>query len=117
MFQRLISLVLLAAVACLLNGCGGGRSPQVTARSFFELMAEGKLAEAKKFATEDTGKFLDFAASMGSIPKEPNFKFQFVSEKIEGDTAVVRFKDKDGTEEDIDLIKVDGEWKVHIKKE
>jgi hypothetical protein len=116
--RRSLPLVLVAAIGCVLfAACGGGRSPRITAQLFLEHVAKGKLTEAKQYATEQTGQFLDFAASMNTIPSDPEFKFDFVSENITGDKAVVKFKDKEGSEEDIDLLKVDGEWKVHIKKE
>jgi hypothetical protein len=118
MTQRLVSLFLVAVATAFLAGCGA-RPPAATAQAFLEALAKGNLAEAKKHATEQTGSFLDLAGNMaGGIPKKPDFKFVLVSEKIDGDAAKVVFKDGSNNEEDdIDLIKVSGAWKVHIKKD
>jgi hypothetical protein len=37
-------------------------------------------------------------------------------EKIDGDKAVVKVTYKDGSTDDINLIKVDGKWKVTVAK-
>ena len=81
-------------------------------------MSQGKISESKKYATEQTGQFLDMAASMGVVPVEPNFRFILVDQSIDGNKAVVRYKEEqDGDIETIDLVKIDGKWKVHMNKD
>ena len=89
----------------------------MTAQRFFENLGEGKIAEAKKSGTEQTGQFIDMAVSVGDIPFESDVKFIFVSQTIDGNKAVVRYQEKEGGKvETMDLVKVDGQWKVHLKK-
>lgn len=113
--KKTTALVATLLMAILLAGCG--QSPKSTAKSFTENLARGKVTEAKKYATEQTGQMLDFATSMGAIPLEPNFQFIFVEESVDGNRAKVKFKEtKNGEVNAIDLVKVDGKWKVNMKK-
>jgi hypothetical protein len=108
-------LIVTLLTVILLTGCG--QSPKSTAKAFTENLASGKVAEAKKYATEQTGQMLDFASSMGALPIEPNFQFIYVEESVDGNKATVKFKEtKDGKVHDLDLVKVDDQWKVHMKK-
>jgi hypothetical protein len=43
-----------------------------------------------------------------------NGKIDSVSEVIDGDTAVVTVKFSNGETTNLDMIKVDGKWKVNI---
>jgi hypothetical protein len=45
-----------------------------------------------------------------------NGKIKTMVESVNGDTAVVKVTFENGEEEDIDLVKVDGKWKVTISK-
>ncbi len=114
--MRKIAAVLAVVMSVLLvTGCG--KSPKDTVKAFMENLAKGKISESKKYATEELGKRLDMASSMGVFKVEPNFRFIFVEQSIDGNKAVVRFTDKpDGKVESMYLIKIDGQWKVHVKK-
>jgi hypothetical protein len=103
------------ALIFLLAACSP--SPQNTAKDFAENLARGKVSEAKKHATDQTGQLLDMASSMGGITIEPDFKFILVEKSIEGNRAVVRYRNgKNGTVEKLDLVKIDGQWKVNVSK-
>ncbi len=106
-------LLLICLVAISLSSCSSG--PEDAARNFFENLSKGKVEEAKKYATEPTGKLLDMASSFGSMPIEPNFKFIMVKDSIEGNKAWVTFKDQNDKEDTIELVKIDGDWKVHLQ--
>lgn len=113
--KRPLTFILTLFVAIALTGCG--QSPRSTAKTFSESLAHGKISEAKKHATEQTGQLLDLATSLGGMPIEPDFKFIFVDQEIDGNSAVVRFREKpDGDIESVNLVKIDGEWKVHMTK-
>jgi hypothetical protein len=108
-------LAVLMSVA-LVAGCG--KSPKDTAKAFTENLSKGKISESKKYATEQTGQLLDMASSMGVIPVEPNFRFILVEQVIDGNKAVVKYRETpDGEVESMDLVKIDGKWKVHMKKD
>jgi hypothetical protein len=101
----------------LLTIVGCSDDPRKTAQLFFENLGEGKISEAKKYGTGQTGDFIDMAVSIGDIPFEPDVKFIFVSQTIEGNEAVVRYQEKEGGKvETMNLVKIDGQWKVSLKK-
>ncbi|TLU88076.1 MAG: hypothetical protein FDX30_01160 [Chlorobium sp.] len=98
----------------LITGCAD--NPRSTAQKFSENLAEGKITEAKKFATEPTGKMLDFAASLGTLPVNQNYKFIFIRENVQDNSAQVVYKESpDGQEQTIDMVKIDGKWKVNMQ--
>ncbi|WP_324023506.1 DUF4878 domain-containing protein [Maribacter sp. BPC-D8] len=109
--KKIITTLLLAFI---LTSCSSG-GPKSAAKNFTENMSKGKIEEAKKYATESTGKLLDFASSLGSLPIEPDFKFKFVKDSIVDNRAWVTFIDEKGKENDCELVKIDGEWLVHIE--
>lgn len=111
-------LLLLFAVVGLLFACSGG-GPRSTAESFVKEMSKGNLTEAGKYCTQEAAAMLTLAASMGPMDemKEAFSEVKYVREEIDGDKAKVFFKDKEGEEIDpVDLVKIDGEWKVVLSK-
>ncbi len=107
------TVIIIASFSALLLLTGCGKSPSKVAKAFSENLAKGSITEAKEYATEQTGQLLDMAASMGAIEADPDYKFVLVEETIDGNRAVVK---QEGGEQ-IDLVKIDGKWKVDIKKD
>jgi hypothetical protein len=113
MIHPLLSRIALFAFLFLM-GCGD--SPQSVAKNFTENLAKGRISEAKKYATEPTGEMLDFASKIGAMPVNPDFTFVYVEKNIDGDKATVVYRESvDGPDERINLVKIDGEWKVHMQ--
>lgn len=54
--------------------------------------------------------------AQGGMEKHEDYKFELVSDTVMDDKAIVTYKTPDGGEEDINLVKVDGDWKVDFKK-
>jgi len=108
--------LIIASISALLLLSGCGKSPSKVAKAFCENLAEGKMTEAKKYATEQTGQLIDMAASMGAIETNPDYKFVLIDETIDKNRAVVTCEagPNDGK---INLVKIDGDWKVDIKKD
>jgi len=104
--------ILLTVV--LMCSCSSG--PKSAAQNFSENLAKGKVDEAKKYATESTGKMLDFASGMGGGSKiNPDFKFIFVKDSVADNRAWVTFKGaEEEREQTLELVKIDGDWKVNI---
>lgn len=106
-------LFTLIAFTLLMCSCSSG--PKNAAQQFTENLAKGKIEEAKKYATESTGKLLDMAASMGGAKVNPDFKYVFVKDSIVDNKAWVTFKSSsDDKEQTLELVKIDGDWKVDI---
>jgi len=51
----------------------------------------------------------------GAVASMSAKKIKKVTEEIDGNTAVVTYVFADGEEENFDLVKIDGKWKVHIE--
>jgi len=111
---RLLGLAL--AVALGFTGCGGP-SPSKVTKQFFAAVEKGDMADLHKCATAETVStarvFKEKAkgwvhAKGGVVSAEETIK--------DSKTAVVRVKFKDGSTENIDVVKVKGRWKVSVKK-
>jgi len=117
--KRFTNIALVALFACLLAGCG--KSPDSVAVDFLKAVAKPDLKAASEMATPDTAALLNMAAAMGGVDEaHPNASFKVISSTVNGDTAKVKVRVTDGDkveEEDVDLKKVDGKWKVSIPKD
>jgi len=102
--------------AVLLAGCSLVNSPKAAVRKFGKAIEKNDMKALAKVATPETvqlvaafgSKMQGYAASMSER------KIKKVTEEINGNTAVVTIIFDDGDEENFDLKKVDGKWKVHI---
>lgn len=101
------------AISALLISCSSG--PEKTAKNFTENLAKGKVEEAKKYATESTGKLIDFASGFGGMPIDPNFKFEMIKDSVVNNKAWVTFINQKGKKETIEIVKIDGDWLVHME--
>ncbi len=114
MIRRLFAFFSIVLVALALSGCGA--SPSSTAEKFTVALAKGDIETAKKHCTQSTGSMLEMARSMGAVQTQPDFEFEASREDVDGNRATVYFKDADGNEEKVDLVKIDGQWLVEIRK-
>ncbi len=119
--KRFITFSLLAVCACILSGCGGS-SPDDVALDFMKAVAKPDLKAAAEMATPETAALLNMAASMGGegLEAHPNAKFKVLSSSVDGDTAKVKIQvtdDGETDEEELDLKKIDGKWKVAMPKD
>lgn len=108
--KRIITLI---AAAFLLVSCSSG--PEKTVKNFTENLAKGKVDEAKKYATESTGKMIDFSSGFGGLPIDPNFEFKMIKDSIVDNKAWVTYTNQKGKEETIEVVKIDGDWLVHME--
>jgi hypothetical protein len=100
----------------LLSGCSLVNSPKAAVKKFVKAIEKNDMNALAKAATPETvqlvatfgSKIQGYAASMSDR------KIKKITEEINGNTAVVTYIFYDGEEEDFDLKKVDGKWKVHI---
>lgn len=107
--------ILFLLMVVFIASCSSG--PQKTAKEFTENLSKGKTLEAKKYCTEATGQMIDFASQLGGLPIDPNFKFNIVKDSIVENKAWVTFKDQDGEQDVVELVKIDGNWKVHMESQ
>ena len=116
-FKRTLTAALLA----FFIACGGNDTPKSVAENFLKAMNKMDYETAKKYGTADTGKLLEmisgFAKMMpDSAKQEKNFEIK--DEKVEGDKATVTYAES-GEEgiQTLNLVKVDGKWKVAMSKD
>ncbi|MRT92086.1 DUF4878 domain-containing protein [Ancylomarina sp. 16SWW S1-10-2] len=105
-------IIITLAMSALLFSCSSG--PEKAAKNFTENIAKGKIEEAKQYATESTGTMLDFASSFGGVKIDPNFEFKMIKDSIDNNIAWVTFINQKGREETIKMVKIDGDWLVHM---
>lgn len=106
-------IIAVLALSTLLFSCSSG--PESAVRNFTENLAKGKIEEAKKYATEPAGMAIEFGGQHGIIKIDPDFTFEMIKDSIVGNRAWVTYVDQKGTEETLELIKIDGEWLVHME--
>ena len=109
------NFLLILALGLLFSCSSSG--PKNAASSFLDNLSKGKVDEAKKYATEATGQMLDMASAFGGIEVNPDFEFTFLRDSVVDNSAWVFFTDQDGKEDEIELVKVDGKWLVHMESE
>lgn len=115
---------LMVALTLFVVACGGGPKPGDVAKKFLSAVNDLNFEEAKQYATAESASMLDMLsglASMGDDQEKPEAQeITIVKEEIDGDNATVTYtaKDDEGNdvEETIDLVKVDGDWKVKFDK-
>ena len=109
-------VIMLAGVFCVLFvvGCGGGGSPSSAARKFFDALVKNDVKAMEAVATPETVQLIAMFGEKASGMAAAHGKITKTTEKIDGDTAVVTVTYEDGETEDVDLVKVDGKWKVTI---
>ena len=89
--------------------------PKDIAKDYAEYMAKGDIWEAKKLVTKSTGELLDLIVKTEAIDIKPDFEFKFIKDSIVKNKAWVTYTDQNGTEDTTGLLKIKGQWKVHIQ--
>lgn len=100
---------LLALSAGLMVGCSSS-SPKETVKNFAENLAKHKFDEAKKYCTERTVETFSLYRNFGEL--DPNYKFEFIKDSIEGNEAWVTYVDISLDTAKIHVVKIDDEWLV-----
>lgn len=98
--------------------CGNGNSPKGVALTFLTNMSKMNYPEAKKFATPQTQQYIDkMSAFGGKMGQDDDYsKIIIIKDSVMNDKALVVYKtEKNPNEETLDLLKIDGLWKVNLK--
>ena len=109
----------IGAMLCF-AGCGA-KGPDAVALDFMQKLSSGQanLEYLTKNCTEDTAKlFATFGDAAAEEIKGATFKV--IKTEIKGDTAVVSIEQTHAnktTVNKMDLVKVDGVWRVDVKKD
>lgn len=128
-FVKILTLTIAAAFAVFFStACKD--SPGDVVCKWSSAIADGDLETANECSTAKTQMLNGFIIAMLQEAKEENKEdfekkmdamknAEVIREEIDGDTAKVWIKKPEGEESDepITLVKVDGDWKVDVKKD
>jgi len=131
-FALLIAFILLSAflMSAVFSSCKtqakNENKPAAVATKFMRHLRLFEFEEARKLSTEATGKMLDMFIVMLELSKKngkdaglekKDVDIEVVKTAIDGKNAVVTYKNEEGQEHQIELVKVKGKWLVNFKKE
>lgn len=122
--MKLKSLLLIAGIAITTWSCSKSDEDQVrdVATSFLTASAENDFEEAVSYCDESTKEFLNtfkglVKAAAAKQKKEEPAEIEIVNIEFIENEAHVTYTEDQGEEQDLYLVKIDGEWKVSIDKE
>lgn len=100
----------------LFVSCSSG--PEKAARNFTENMAKGNYEDAKKYSSPQTAALIDMAMALGTGDRSlyPDYRFKMVKDSVAEDEAWVTYIAPGGSEDVLTLKKINGEWKVTVRK-
>ena len=109
--------MVLVSIGCLvfIAGCSSN-SPSAAARKFYEAIEKNDYNAMGQVATSETVQLMAMVGEKASGMVAAYGKITKTTEKIDGDKAVVTLTFANGETDTLDLIKVDGKWKVTISK-
>ncbi len=118
-------LLLFFSLSCKTTS-GKENKPAAVAVKFLKHLRAFEFDEARKLGTENTGKMLDMFSMMLELSKKngkdpsqekKDVDIYVVKTAVDGKNAVVTYKDENGKEQQLDLLKVKGKWLVNMQKE
>ena len=111
----LISFMMIIGLTFTACGSGGG-SPSNVAKQFYTALEKGDAKAAGELMTPESAQMIVMfmEKAKGAITDKGGIDHS--EETINGDTAIVKTTFKDGSTEELSLVKVDGKWKVTIDK-
>jgi len=110
--MKKINLVFYLLIAVLLAGCGLSNSPKAAVKKFIEAVENNDLAAMEAVSTEETMQLVALYGwkMKGSLAE--NGKVKSMTEYIDDDFAVVTVIFENNETTDIELIRIDGKWKI-----
>ncbi len=108
-----------------MTSCGGGGNPESVAEDFLVALGTQDYEKARELGTERTAQMIILVQGMAEMAKKSGEDIEtgdmpdieFTNTEIDGDKATCYYTAAEGKEEKINLLKVDGEWKVDMTKE
>ena len=101
------------AVLFFLSGCWILDSPKITVKKFFNAVQDSDYTAMAEVATPGTVQIFTFAGPILNRTIRPIGRFT-ATEIITGDSAVVSVTFENEETIDINLVKIEGKWKVSI---
>ena len=118
--KKLVQLATIFSLVVVLGLGGackqGGKSPSKVAREFYAAIEKGDPEEFPKTMTAEAASMMTMFAEKAKGQATAKGGIESTVETIEGDTAKVEVAFKDGSKETLELVKIEGEWKVKLTK-
>ena len=121
------TFMLLAFVSFgFLASCSNDSNPEAVAEKFLNHVNKGEFKEAKEYCDEQTAQMIGMmeglVAGTENEMKKSDAKVEIISSEVKDDKATVKYKitsskEPVGVEQPLQLVKVEGKWKVTIDKE
>lgn len=110
-------VVMLAGIFCVvfITGCMF-ESPSSAARKFFVALSKNDTKAMEKVATPEAMQMMAMFGEKAEGTLDQYGKIKSTTQEIDGDTAVVNVTFENGETSKVDLVKVNGKWKVTYKK-
>lgn len=121
--KKLMSIGFVLLFSFFMVSCGGSSdNPQDVAIEFMDALADQDYDTAKDLGTENTIMMIGMIESMASMAPEGEEteemgEITWGETEIDGDNAICFYSTADKADQQVDLVKVDGDWKVDMKKE
>jgi len=109
----LTALVLLSLV--IATGCGAN-DPSSTVKNFYAAVEKGDAKAMERYATPETAELLTVFGDKARANSRDRGGIKSATHTINGNNAVVDLTFENGATEKVNLIKVDGKWKVTAAK-
>jgi len=112
--KRVLGII---CVVLFIVGCGGGGgSPSSALRQFYTALEKNDTKAMEAVATPETMALIALFGEKAGESVSGFGKITDIKENIDGDKAVLNVTFANGENTDVDMIKVDGKWKVTIGK-
>ena len=121
--KKLMSIGFVLLFSFFMVSCGGSSdNPQDVAIEFMDALGDQDYDKAKDLGTENTIMMIGMIESMASMAPEGEEtdemgEITWGETEIDGDNAICFYSTEDKADQQVDLVKVDGDWKVEMKKE
>ena len=119
-FIGIISLVLIVGLAVI--GCGGGASPESVVREFYTAVERGNAQKMLDLSTPESAAMISMLAGMledekvkGSLEERGRIASTEVTD-ISDEAATVKVTYANGDDDDFNLVKINGKWKIDVSK-
>jgi hypothetical protein len=109
------NFIILGIIVVLLAGClGSANTPTAVAQKFYKALEKNDQKALAEVATPETVQLIAMFGSKIQGMMAEYGKTKSITETIDGDTAIVTVVFESGEETNLDLVKVDGKWKVSM---
>jgi hypothetical protein len=114
--MKKISLVFGVVCTLFVFACSQADTPSAVAKKFYEALTKNDAKAIGQYATPETAALVTTYGAKIQSSMTTYGKITEVTESIDGETASATLKFENDETLDLNLVKVDGKWKVAVDK-